>query len=106
MAELAAIDINEMRDNAAQAADLLKAMSNQNRLLILCHLGEKEMSVNELNNFVDLSQSSLSQHLARLRQDNLVKTRRESQTIFYSIANPSVVKLISFLHSEFCAKII
>lgn len=104
MAELAAIDINDMRDNAAQAADLLKAMSNQNRLLILCHLGEKEMSVNELNNFVDLSQSSLSQHLARLRQDNLVKTRRESQTIFYSIANPSVVKLISFLHSEFCAK--
>jgi DNA-binding transcriptional ArsR family regulator len=50
-----------------------------------------------------LSQSSLSQHLARLRQDNLVKTRRESQTIFYSIANPSVVKLISLLHSEFCA---
>ncbi|ASP49923.1 ArsR family transcriptional regulator [Cognaticolwellia beringensis] len=98
------MDINDMRENAAQAADLLKAMSNQNRLLILCHLGEKEMSVNELNNFVDLSQSSLSQHLARLRQDNLVKTRRESQTIFYSIANPSVVKLISFLHSEFCEK--
>lgn len=104
MTELAAIDITEMRENAGQAADLLKAMSNQNRLLILCHLGEKEMSVNELNNFVDLSQSSLSQHLARLRQDNLVKTRRESQTIFYSIANPSVVKLISFLHSEFCAQ--
>lgn len=104
MTELAAIDITEMRDNAGQAADLLKAMSNQNRLLILCHLGEKEMSVNELNNFVDLSQSSLSQHLARLRQDKLVKTRRESQTIFYSIANPSVVKLIGFLHSEFCAQ--
>lgn len=104
MTELAAIDITEMRDNAGQAAELLKAMSNQNRLLILCHLGEKEMSVNELNNFVDLSQSSLSQHLARLRQDNLVKTRRESQTIFYSIANPSVVKLISLLHSEFCAQ--
>ncbi|MBA6329035.1 winged helix-turn-helix transcriptional regulator [Colwellia sp. MB02u-6] len=103
MAELASIDIKEMRNNASQAADLLKAMSNEHRLLILCHLGEKEMSVNELNNFVDLSQSSLSQHLARLRQDNLVKTRRESQTIFYSIANPSVVKLISLLHSEFCA---
>ncbi|MGB2741172.1 MAG: metalloregulator ArsR/SmtB family transcription factor [Cognaticolwellia sp.] len=103
MTELATIDIKEMRENASQAADLLKAMSNKHRLLILCHLGEKEMSVNELNNFVDLSQSSLSQHLARLRQDSLVKTRRESQTIFYSIANPSVVKLISFLHSEFCA---
>jgi DNA-binding transcriptional ArsR family regulator len=104
MTELVAVDITEMRESAAQAADLLKAMSNKNRLLLLCHLGEKEMSVNELNNFVDLSQSSLSQHLARLRQDNLVKTRRESQTIYYSIANPSVVKLISFLHSEFCAK--
>ncbi|MFT5812997.1 MAG: DNA-binding transcriptional ArsR family regulator [Psychroserpens sp.] len=104
MTELSAIYIKEMRENASQAADLLKAMSNEHRLLILCHLGEKEMSVNELNNFVDLSQSSLSQHLARLRQDNLVKTRRESQTIFYSIANLSVVKLISFLHSEFCAK--
>ena len=103
MTELATIDIKEMRENASQAADLLKAMSNKHRLLILCHLGEKEMSVNELNNFVDLSQSSLSQHLARLRQDSLVKTRRESQTIFYSIANPSVVKLISFLHIEFCA---
>lgn len=103
MTTLAPNDIKEMRGNASQAAELLKAMSNENRLLILCHLGEKEMSVNELNNFIDLSQSSLSQHLARLRQDGLVKTRRESQTIFYTIANPSVVKLISFLHSEFCA---
>ena len=102
MTEFAAIEINDMRDNASQAAELLKAMSNEHRLLILCHLGEKEMRVSELNNFIDLSQSSLSQHLARLRQDGLVKTRRESQTIFYSIANPSVVKLISFLHREFC----
>lgn len=103
MAELLSSDINEMRSNASQAADLLKAMSNENRLLILCHLGEKEMSVNELNQFIDLSQSSLSQHLARLRQDGLVKTRRESQTIFYSIANPAAMKLISFLHREFCS---
>ena len=102
MAELAEINIKDMQKNSAQAAGLLKAMSNQHRLLILCHLGEKEMSVSELNNVITLSQSSLSQHLARLRQDGLVKTRRESQTIFYSIANPSVVKLITFLHSEFC----
>lgn len=96
------IDITEMRGNATQAAKLLKAMSNENRLLILCHLGEKEMSVSELNGFIDLSQSSLSQHLARLRKDDLVKTRRESQTIYYTIAHPSIVKLIAFLHSEFC----
>ena len=96
------INIAEMRGNATQAAELLKAMSNENRLLILCYLGEKEMSVSELNSFIDLSQSSLSQHLARLRKDGLVKTRRESQTIYYTIAHPSIVKLITFLHSEFC----
>lgn len=96
------IDIIEMRTKATEAAELLKAMSNENRLIILCHLGEKEMSVTELNGFIDLSQSSLSQHLARLRNDGLVKTRRESQTIFYSIANLAVVKLIGFLQAEFC----
>ena len=96
------IDIAEIRNNATQAAELLKAMSNENRLIILCYLGEKEMSFNELNSFIDLSQSSLSQHLGRLRKDGLVKTRRESQTIYYSIANDSVVKLIAFLQEEFC----
>ncbi len=96
------IDIAEMRGNATQAAELLKAMSNENRLLILCHLGGQELSVTELNSFIDLSQSSLSQHLARLRKDGLVKTRRESQTIYYSIANDSVVGLIGFLQQEFC----
>jgi len=103
MTDSNSIDIDEMRANATQAAELLKAMSNENRLLILCHLGEKEMSVSELNNFIDLSQSSLSQHLAKLRNDELVKTRRESQTIYYSIANHSVVKLITLLQSEFCS---
>ena len=96
------IDIAEMRGNATQAAELLKAMGNENRLLILCYLGEKEMSVSELNVFIDLSQSSLSQHLARLRNDGLVKTRRQSQTIYYTIANNSVVKLIALLQREFC----
>lgn len=96
------IDIAEMRTNAGQAAELLKAMSNENRLIILCYLGSQELSVSELNAYVDLSQSSLSQHLARLRNDGLVKTRREKQTIYYSVANPAVVKLISFLQKEFC----
>ncbi len=95
-------NIAELRVKATEAAKLLKAMSNENRLLILCHLGEQEMSVTELNCFVDLSQSSLSQHLARLRNDGLVKTRRKSQTIFYSIANSSVMKLIALLQEEFC----
>lgn len=102
MSKTTEIDIAELRSNAGEAAELLKSMSNENRLLILCHLGEEELSVTELNSFIDLSQSSLSQHLARLRNDGLVKTRRESQTIYYSIANPSVVSLIGFLQQEFC----
>nr|WP_245732062.1 metalloregulator ArsR/SmtB family transcription factor [Thalassotalea agarivorans] len=91
-----------MRENATNAAALLKALSNENRLLILCYLGEQEMSVSQLNTEIDLSQSSLSQHLARLRQDGLVKTRRESQTIYYSIADSNVVSVITHLQQTFC----
>ena len=96
------IDIAEIRKHATKAAELLKAMSNANRLLILCHLGQQEMSVSELNAQIDLSQSSLSQHLARLRADGLVETRRESQTIYYRIGNPSILVLIECLQNEFC----
>lgn len=96
------MSLDQMRENAANAAEFLKAVSNENRLLILCHLGEQELSVSELNTSIDLSQSALSQHLARLRQDGLVSTRRESQTIYYSIAQPSVLKLIQLLSEEFC----
>lgn len=95
-------DMVQMREQASKAASFLKAMSNENRLLILCHLGEQEMSVSELNARIDLSQSSLSQHLARLRKDGLVITRRESQTIYYSIKNDIAMKLIGLLHGEFC----
>ena len=102
MAIKSSIDISEMRTNAGQAAELLKAMSNENRLIILCYLGEQELSVSELNRYIDLSQSSLSQHLAKLRNDGFVTTRRDKQTIYYRVANPAVVKLIAFLQSEFC----
>ena len=102
MDEKLAMSMEQMRGNASNAAQLLKAMSNEHRLLILCHLGEQELSVGQLNELVDLSQSSLSQHLARLRKDGLVKTRRESQTIYYSIAQVAIIKLIEVLHAEFC----
>ncbi len=102
MVDKLTINMAEMRSNATQAAELLKAMSNENRLIILCYLGEQELSVSELNEYIDLSQSSLSQHLARLRNDGLVQTRRDKQTIYYRVSNPAVVKLISFLQSEFC----
>ena len=74
---------------SAAIAKLLKALSNEKRLLILCALCESEKSVGELEQRIDLSQSALSQHLARLRRDGLVKTRREAQTIFYSLRENS-----------------
>ncbi len=94
--------IDQMRENASQAAQLLKALANENRLLILCHLDGKELSVTELNQHLDLSQSALSQHLAVLRRDGLVKTRRESQTIFYSLAGDSASRVINTLHQMYC----
>lgn len=75
-----------MADNAGEATRLLKALANHNRLMILCVLVERSHSVSELNHRVPLSQSALSQHLARLRRDELVRTRREAQTIFYSLS--------------------
>lgn len=95
--------IEELRKNAKQATNLLKALANENRLMILCHLDGQELSVSELNNCLDLSQSALSQHLAVLRRDNLVKTRRESQTIFYSLNGEEAKNIIHTLHSMYCA---
>jgi len=96
------IHLTEMHENAKKAAKILKSMANENRLIILCHLGMEEMSVTQLNELIDLSQSSLSQHLAKLRKEGLVKTRRESQTIYYCIADEIVGKMITLLHNEYC----
>ncbi|GAB4358395.1 MAG: metalloregulator ArsR/SmtB family transcription factor [Kiloniellaceae bacterium] len=76
---------------------MLKAMGNERRLAILCHLSEREHSVTELCNLVGLSQSALSQHLAKLRRDNLVKTRRSAQTVFYSVASSDVAPILRAL---------
>ncbi|MCW8885738.1 MAG: metalloregulator ArsR/SmtB family transcription factor [Motiliproteus sp.] len=91
-----------MRSNARDAAQLLKALANENRLLILCYLDGKELSVTELNSFLDLSQSALSQHLAVLRRDGLVSTRRESQTIYYSLSGDTASRVIHTLHDMYC----
>ena len=91
-----------MKQNAAEAARLMKALGNDSRLLILCYLGNRELSVTELNSYLDLSQSALSQHLALLRRDGLVKTRRESQTIYYSLQGDKAKRLIGTLHDIFC----
>lgn len=91
-----------MKINSRKAAQLMKALGNESRLLILCYLDGKELSVTELNNCLDLSQSALSQHLAVLRKDGLVSTRRESQTIYYSLSGDTATRIIHTLHEMFC----
>ncbi len=94
--------INDMQLHAADAAGLMKALGNESRLMILCVLAEGERSVGDLNTVVPLSQSALSQQLARLRQQGLVKTRRESQTIYYSLAEGPADRVIKLLHEIYC----
>jgi len=88
---------------ASQAASLLKLLANENRLLILCRLVKaRELSVNELADAVGLSQSALSQHLAKMREEGLLATRREAQTVFYRIANPNAARLLALLKNIYC----
>ncbi|WP_322995163.1 metalloregulator ArsR/SmtB family transcription factor [Castellaniella sp.] len=96
-------DIELLQDSAAQAAALLQAVGNPNRLVVLCLLIiHGEMSVGALNESVPLSPSALSQHLTRMRGEGLVAYRREAQTLYYRIENPNVVKLIATLKDIFC----
>ena len=95
-------DIEGMQRNADDATRLLRALANPQRLRILCLLVGGEMSVGQINERVDLSQSALSQHLAVLREEHLVHTRREAQTIHYALANGPAQAIIETLHSIYC----
>jgi len=96
------MEFAQLAEHAQAATKLLKELSNDKRLMICCCLGEEELSVSELNKLVPLSQSALSQHLARMRDANLVITRRESQTIYYRLADKNVLKIIATLKSIYC----
>lgn len=96
------IDPDAMSAHASEAARLLKALANERRLQILCLLVDGEQSVGQLNDKLDLSQSALSQHLAVLREEGLVNTRREAQTIYYSLVPGPAHTLIDTLHGIYC----
>jgi DNA-binding transcriptional ArsR family regulator len=96
------IEIDLMRQNAARANTLIKAMANKWRLLILCHLAQGEKSVGELEAILGLGQSALSQHLAILRRDNLVSTRRQAKSIIYALNSPEASALMTVLYEVFC----
>lgn len=87
-----------------QAAAMLRTLSNERRLMILCQLAEGELSVGDIGKTVTLSQSALSQHLAVLREQGIVETRRESQTIYYRIVEPAALRIIALLADIYCPK--
>ncbi len=97
------VDVQELEDKAADIATLLKAMGNERRLVILCELvANGEMSVGAMVKSSGLGQSALSQHLAKMREEGIVATRREGQTIWYRIAEPRVEELMAILHQLYC----
>lgn len=94
--------IAEMQAHAADAAALLKVLAHETRLLVLCHLARGELSVGEINARIPLSQSALSQHLAVLRNEGLVDTRRQQQKIFYCLADTGASRILAVLHDLYC----
>lgn len=103
MAAKPAADTAALQERAAEAARLLRLLANERRLLLLCHLvGAGEMTVSALASSVGLSQPALSQHLARLREDGLVATRKASQAVFYRLADPKAARLLEVLRDLYC----
>jgi DNA-binding transcriptional ArsR family regulator len=98
-----AVAMDDFEARAAEAARLLKLLANERRLLILCRLvAEREMSVGALSAAVELSQSALSQHLAKMREEGLVATRRDAQTVMYRIADRNVSRVLKLLKDIYC----
>ncbi len=91
-----------MKENAASAAAYLKTLAHEGRLMILCHLGDGEKSVGQLEDLLQIRQAAVSQMLARLREENLVSTRRDGKTIYYSLADGNTRQVIGLLYELFC----
>lgn len=102
MFDLARFDLRLFEESAARAAALLRLLGNERRLMILCQLADGELSVGDIQRRIGLSQSALSQHLALLRADGVVATRRDGQTIFYRIADHSALRIVETLAELFC----
>lgn len=98
----ATIDLASMKSGARDAAALMRALAHEGRLMVMCALCSREYSVGELAEVTGLSQSALSQHLARLRSDGLVATRREAQTVYYRLIDPTVKPIVRILHKSYC----
>ena len=96
-------DMAQMQDSAQRAADFLRALGHEGRLMMLCHLVPGEKSVSELEELLGARQAAVSQQLARLRHEGLVQTRRDGKTVYYSLADPRTLRLLEVLYEMFCA---
>jgi DNA-binding transcriptional ArsR family regulator len=96
------MNLNQMRETAPRVSELMKVLSNEHRLMILCQLAEGEKSVGELAELLNVRQAALSQQLALLRKDGMVNTRRQAQNVFYSLAREDVRSLMGFLYETYC----
>jgi DNA-binding transcriptional ArsR family regulator len=97
-------ELTRMMKNARAASDFLKALAHENRLLLLCLLSERERSVTELEELLSLRQTTVSQQLARLRLDDLVTTRRDGKTVYYSLADENTLKFVKVIYEMFCSE--
>lgn len=98
------IDARRMAAAAQKASELMKTLGHKDRLMVLCHLSSGEKSVGELARLLEIPQSPLSQHLARMRKENLVSTRRDAQTIYYSIASREAEAFVTTMHALYCGE--
>lgn len=101
--DLQAIDLSQMQESAVEAEQLLKTLANSHRLLILCHLVAGELTVGELEQQLNLSQSSLSQHLARMRRCGVLACRKEGTNVYYYVANSHALQVLQTLHGIYCS---
>lgn len=102
MFDLTRFDLRLFEESAGRAATLLRLLANEKRLMILCQLADGEMAVGDIQSGVSLSQSALSQHLALLRTEGIVATRREGQAVFYRLDDPAAMRVIETLAELFC----
>ena len=99
----AEIDLKQMSQSAARASSLMKTLGHKDRLMILCHLADGEKSVGHIARLLEIPQSPLSQHLSRMRKEGLVDTRRDAQTIYYSLKSGEASRIIEVLYDLYCA---
>ena len=97
------LDLKHMAESASRASSLMKTLGHKDRLMILCHLAMGEKSVGQIAELLEISQSPLSQHLSRMRKEGLVETRREAQSIFYTLKSGEAARIVEVLYELFCA---